>query len=50
MNEITPDSFLQVCPKKRKRKIDRWFVLSMVFIILGLALAILALLMLPIWA
>ncbi len=49
MTEITSNTFFQVCPKKRKKYIDRWFILSMVFMILGLALAILALIMLPIW-
>lgn len=45
MPEITTNSFLQVGPKKRKQNIDRWFVLSIIFMALGLILAFLALLL-----
>jgi hypothetical protein len=47
MPETTYNILSQVCPKKSKKFVDRWFILSMVFMAMGMILAFLALIMLP---
>ena len=42
MSKTAPNIFPQMSPKKRKKHIDRWFILSLIFIGLGLALALFA--------